>query len=551
MSILSNLLRQNFWLFILAAVTGIVSGLCNAGLIVLINRGLNASPDELGSLGWEFAGLGTIVLVTRALSQTLFMQLGQSAKAKLRMATIHSLANASYPHLERQGISKILTVLTQDLDAIVVFYISLPNIAMNGAIVCGSLLYLALISLKIFGVAVISLIIAVGGFRAVNKKAIANLRGSRRKEDDLVHYFRALYEGAKELKLNGARRKAFVEDYLASNVEDVRVQRTRGYVLFAAASSWGNFIFFGFIGLAIFVLAQVFSIDHYALAGYTVIFLYMIMPIESLLSAIPNIASTKIAMEHISDVSKLLPLEREGVARTTVPFRSIALRNVTHSYFREKENEVFKLGPINLEIDAGELIYLTGGNGSGKTTLAKIVTGLYTPEEGHVLLNDESVDDEMRGHYRETFSAVFNDFYLFENLFGFSSDNLDELAYGFLEQLQLTHKVKVESGRFSTKNLSRGQCKRLALLVVFLEDRPVYVFDEWAADQDPLFKDFFYKTLLPELKKRGKTVIAITHDDRYFHLADRHLKMEQGCIVEDSIKDHQGGYADERASRDT
>jgi putative pyoverdin transport system ATP-binding/permease protein len=100
-------------------------------------------------------------------------------------------------------------------------------------------------------------------------------------------------------------------------------------------------------------------------------------------------------------------------------------------------------------------------------------------------------------------------------------------------QLQLDRKVTVADGVFSTVELSQGQRKRLALVMTYLEDRPFYVFDEWAADQDPLFKELFYTVLLCDLKSRGKTVVVITHDDHYYHVADRCVRLEDGRIVED------------------
>ena len=177
---------------------------------------------------------------------------------------------------------------------------------------------------------------------------------------------------------------------------------------------------------------------------------------------------------------------------------------------------------------AGELVFLIGGNGSGKTTLAKLLVGLYVPEAGEIRWHGQSITDDNRESYRQHFSAVFSDFYLFDSLLGLDTVKLDTRARDYLVQLQLNHKVQVEDGRLSTLDLSQGQRKRLALLTAYLEDRSFYVFDEWAADQDPLFKQFFYLQLLPELQARDKTVLVITHDDQYFHMADRCLKLEEG-----------------------
>jgi putative ATP-binding cassette transporter len=169
--------------------------------------------------------------------------------------------------------------------------------------------------------------------------------------------------------------------------------------------------------------------------------------------------------------------------------------------------------------------------GSGKSTLAKLVVGLYSPEGGEIRLDERPITDQNRESYRQHFSVVFSDFYLFEDLLGLESPSLDQRARDYLSLLELEHKVQVKNGGLSTTALSQGQRRRLALLTAYLEDRPIYVFDEWAADQDPQYKKVFYTQLLPELKARGKGVIVITHDDRYFDLADRIFKLDYGKPV--------------------
>jgi putative ATP-binding cassette transporter len=259
----------------------------------------------------------------------------------------------------------------------------------------------------------------------------------------------------------------------------------------------------------------------------------------------PIFARAGVSMQKVQEMGLSLASQPEDSKApadcdAAASWREIELVGATHAYYCESEENNFTLGPINLTFRPGEVVFLAGGNGSGKTTLAKLITGLYIPESGEIRLDGRTVDDETRELYRQYFSAVFSDFYLFDELLGLNNPSLDAQARHYLSQLQLEGKVKVNGGKLSTINLSQGQRKRLALLTAYLEDRPFYVFDEWAADQDPLFKNVFYLYLLPELKARGKTVLVISHDDRYYHLSDRLIKLNYGKVeVEEPLDDLQ------------
>ncbi len=183
-----------------------------------------------------------------------------------------------------------------------------------------------------------------------------------------------------------------------------------------------------------------------------------------------------------------------------------------------------------MTVSGGEIVFIVGGNGSGKSTLIKLITGLYIPESGKIYFNGKLVTAENKEWFRQHFSAVFSDFYLFGNLFNLDKNIADDQIQDYLVQLQLDKKVQISNGILSTTLLSQGQRKRLALLTAYLEDRPIYVFDEWASDQDPVFKKIFYTQILPELKSKGKTVIVVTHDDQYFYLSDRIFKLDYGKI---------------------
>jgi putative ATP-binding cassette transporter len=214
-------------------------------------------------------------------------------------------------------------------------------------------------------------------------------------------------------------------------------------------------------------------------------------------------------------------------------FDSLEMRNVTYRY-DSTDDECFALGPVDLTLSPGEILFIAGGNGSGKTTLAKLLTGLYVPDTGQLCWNGRDVTSKVRADYRQLFSTVFVEGHLFDRLLGV------DLTPGKLEHwislLGMEEKVDVQTGRLLTQELSRGQHKRLALLVAALDDRPIFVFDEWAAEQDPGFKDVFYQQILPELRRIGKTVVAITHDDRYFSVATRVLMVVDGRLTDATQK---------------
>jgi putative ATP-binding cassette transporter len=359
---------------------------------------------------------------------------------------------------------------------------------------------------------------------------------ARVEEDKLYGYFRALTEGIKELKLHRNRRGEFFSRNIQTTTEIYQQLNVTAETRFAAAQSWSHLLYFALIGLILFLVPRLGEVNQRTLTGYVITTLYLMGPLAGVLSSLSMFGRASIALEHVQKLGVSLtelsveecPLEGSD---SELSFERLEMVGVMHSYHREQDETSFVLGPIDLTFRPGELVFLVGGNGSGKSTLAKLVAGLYLPEKGELRLDGEPITHTNRDNYRQLFSAVFADFYLFENLLGLKRNGLDAQAAEYLEQLHLSQKVKVKDGALSTIDVSQGQRKRLALLTAYLEDRPFYLFDEWASDQDPHFKNIFYTQLLPELKERGKSVLVITHDDRFFHLADRIIKLDYGRLA--------------------
>lgn len=536
MKLLSFLARSSRSLLLSATVTSVLGGVGASLLVGSINESLGASDAELPVLGLRFAALGVGMLFFRWLSQSQFVRLSEVTLARLRLHLSRHFAEAPYRSIEARGSGRLLAVLTEDVNTVSEFFVTLPRFVMHGAVVLGCLGYLAWLSTQVFAFSLVVVLIGVLGHLQGARRARPHLVRGREHEDRVYGHFRALFSGAKELKLNAARRREFLSDVLGTSVEQVRAEQTRGYGMHAASASWRIFLFYVVIGGVLFVLGDALGLEARVRSGYAIVFLYMMLPLHALVEASPEISRTRVALERINALGVAdgsdAPAQKTADALEGEAFRSLRLSQVRYQHRHEGDDSLFELGPIELELRPGELVFLIGGNGSGKTTLAKLLTGLYEPSAGRVQLNDRPLEPGRLEGYRQLFSAVFADFHLFQTLLGLEGEALDARAQALLELLALGHKVTVTNGVFSSTELSRGQQKRLALVVATLEDRPVYVFDEWAADQDPAYKDVFYRRILPELKARGKSLFVITHDDRFFHLADRCLKLDSGTLRE-------------------
>jgi putative ATP-binding cassette transporter len=537
MKLISFLLKYSPVSVTLAVVIGLISGVSNAALLALFNVALRGGDSSISrkTLIWCFVALCIFLPLTRYISEMLLTRLAQDALFNLRMRLCRQILDAPLRHLEELGAPRLMTALADDVPVITGTLVVFPLLCINIAVAVSGLIYLGILSWVMLLAVLGFMVIGIISYQLPIIKAMRSLALARDDADHLFTHFRDLTQGTKELKLHSRRREAFMTRVLQATAASLRKHNIAGMGIYTAAASWGQTLVFVVIGLVLFVLPGVQHTDAQSLTGYTITLLYLMTPLQVIMNTIPTLGRASIALQKVEQLGLELTAQgTEGDAAAPPeqlpPFERMDLVGVTHVYHREGEKENFTLGPIDITLNAGELVFLVGGNGSGKTTLAKLIIGLYIPEGGELRLNGKSVTDENRELFRQHFSVVFSDFHLFEILLGLDSRELDEQARHYLAQLQLTHKVEVKEGVLSTLELSQGQRKRLALLTAYLEDRPIYLFDEWAADQDPLFKEIFYYQLLPELKARGKTVVVISHDDHYYQVADRIIKLDYGKI---------------------
>lgn len=534
MKLLLVLLRASWKTVLLAGLIGAASGAASIGLIALIMHTLRDPGASTALTVGLFAALCVVILFTRIGSQMVLCRMTQANIAELRIKLCRQILASPLKHLEDIGIDRMLGCLTGNVDLVSQAINGVPVLAVNLMILLCGAVYLGSLSLSLLGFGLAFGVLGVASYRYSSRWASKYVVRSRQAQDVLLKRVRGVIEGIKELKMHQDRRLEYVEQVVkAQNV--VRESKYLGDTLHDAAIAWGRLTFFIAIGLLLFLWPRVAATNAATLTGYTLTVLYLMSPLEQIIGWLPFLGWT---LNAVSQIERLgLALEEgnkfEGVAAATPldDWQEIELAAVTHAYRREGQPHGFVLGPIDATIRRGQIVFIIGGNGSGKTTLAKLITGLYLPESGQVCLDGQPIGEDNREAYRQLFSVVFDDAVIFESLWGLKAANLDERAQEYLRQLELDHVVTVTDGVFSTTRFSRGQRKRLALVTAYLEDRPIYLFDEWAADQDPLFRRVFYQRLLPELKRRGKTVIAVTHDDRYFEAADQLIKLEEGKVV--------------------
>lgn len=548
MDLLILMAKRSWRALLVATLTGLVCGLAAAGLIAMINQSLEVFDQLRPTDGLYFAALVLLVAVSRVIADVSLLRLGQGAVHDMRLHLSAKLIDTPYAKLQRLGKHRLLAMLTDDTQTISQAVELVPILLVNAGIIAACLGYLGYLSLPLLGLTLLLIVLGSLSFNWPQRRALTSISRARELKDQLFDQYRLLTDGSKELQLNHPRRQHFFSRLLLPVSLQYRKDFVRGMSIYALVLNWGNAVFYMLIGVVLFVAPHFIELSASLVTGYILAILYMITPLSELMHALPTLGRASVALNKIRALEGEMETASETVETLpTTQVRNLVCRQVAHTYYREREDGHFTLGPIDLTLNAGEVVFITGGNGSGKTTLAMLLTGLYRPESGDILLDEQVSSANDNHHYRQHFSAIFTDFCLFENLLNGDDPQRVQQAQEYLVHLQLDHKVQIEDGKMTTLALSTGQRKRLALLSAYLEDRPCYLFDEWAADQDPVFKQFFYDRILADLRGRGKLVIVISHDDAYFGLADRLIRIESGMLSDITVRAEAGMVAQAKA----
>lgn len=553
MSILSSFSQRAPNKVFLAMLLGTVAGISYTLVIPLVMNALEQGPAALPTtepetikvFGWQvsqyrfaflFVANCLLILLARTASQVILSRVALDVTTDLRTRMYQRISQAPIAELERVGLARLVASITADVPVIVAGARLLPDLLTNTVTLAGVLGFLLFLSPSVFWFVLACIGFGVLTYQLPMLLARRYLIRARGHLDQLHEGIRGLVHGAKELKLHSGKRQDYADNVLAANERLVRETAKTGMSVMSVAQNYGNLIVLFVIGAVAFVFVNHHAMGPGVLAGVIMALLYITAPVAALLNFVPQLAMARVAQRKVDQLFG--QLEREDVGDDGAQRRDwqvMRLEQVEYRYSGRGEDSGFHVGPIDLEISRGEIVFIVGGNGSGKSTLAKLLTLHYRASAGRVLFDGVDADAATISGFRRGIAAIYSDYYLFDRPLGVDGEAAQAEIERYLDLLGLSGKVRLIDGRFSTLSLSDGQRRRLALLVAFLEDALLYVFDEWAADQDPTFKAVFYGEILPALKARGKAVVAISHDDRYFAAADRVVVMADGVVAQVNV----------------
>lgn len=541
MELLRVVFRQYRWPFIGVIALTLASAALGIGLIAFINVKLIRTTQASMAVLPEFLGFLLLLMAVTLGSQLALTALGHHFVFKLRSQFIKRIMDTDIERIEQIGNAQLLASLGSDIRSITLAFVRLPELLQGIILSIGCTVYLGWLSPKMLVVVVIWLIVTIAvSFKLVGR-VYGHLNHVREAEDSLQKDYETVITGRKELALNRQRAQQVFEQEYQRDAMHYKKHIIGADTFHLSAVNWSNIMMLGAIGMVFYMANSLGWSNNAVAATFSLTLLFLRTPLLQAVGALPTLLSAQVAFRKL----KLLRLA-EYHADFVPPapnrdWQQLELRDLSFEY----EGQQFGIGPINLTIKRGEMVFLIGGNGSGKSTLAMLLTGLYVPKSGQILLDGRAIEADNVNDYRQLFSAVFTDFHLFGKMIGPNGAAPDaKLVAEWLDQLKMAEKLEIEDQQIKNLQLSKGQQKRVALLLAAAEGRDFLLLDEWAADQDPQFRRTFYRDLLPRLSAMGKTVLAISHDDHYFQHADRLLEMRQGQLRELTGQDREAASRD-------
>jgi putative ATP-binding cassette transporter len=507
-------------------------GITNTLLIGLINTA--AKDVSTGkSVTLQFFGFALLLIVFLIVTKRANQENIRSANDLIYRFKIRIMNNAFKSNLlkiDKVGRDYIMEVLARDTQLVTNAVSALVSAFQSLATLLFLTIYMGTVSLTACLIILCTAIIVFTVGLIELFKLTDMLQEVSIKEAEVNGIYGAFLSGYKEVKMN-SRRALDITREMVTESKRINQSKTRLMLDITNFFNYLQMLLYLVVGLMIFVV-PVFSSDfstHVTTAATTALFLAS--SLTAVIMNIPTLSLANVASRTLMELSRQLAShESDRVTPGLQEFkdvRSISLENITYTHGGAQAKKAFVLGPLSYTFDVGKVYFIRGNNGSGKTTLMRLLIGLYQVGSGRILVNGEQIAEPANAAYRDLFSVVFSDFFLFKRLYGVPEFDEQEVS-DLLKLFKMENKVSIVDGAFSDLSFSTGQRKRLALLVALLEKKQFIILDEWAADQDPEFRQEFYEHIIPTLRGLGKTVIAITHDDQYYDVADHVIYMANG-----------------------
>ena len=511
-------------------------GLTGALIIAVLNQAASQVIQNENSVFEFFAFVCCLAfyLYFYRINNTESVRSTQGLLYRFRLNIINLVLKSDLSVFKFISKNEIQTTVSRDTQMISQAIVTIVNIGQSVAIAFFSLIYLATLSWIASILMLVFLLTSLFFFLQVEKKATAGLRASFLEESMTFDYVAQFLNGFPEIKMSSQRAKSFIEDLVLS-AKKSRDSREESLITLGKAFSFLQIVLYVAVGMLIFVVPVLSDTFSDVVLKVATTSLFMVGSFQSVFTSLPMIVQAEASAKQLLSLKDILEqthiqMNSKDAEDHYVNAKRLTLHGVTYQHQSLKEKRNFDLGPITTTFEAGKVYFIRGQNGSGKTTLIRVLLGLYAPTKGYITVDDQLVSQPSSSAYRDLFAVVFSDFFLFKKLYGISQESLVD-GQSLIEMFQLEDKVKILNGQFDTINLSTGQRKRLALMEALLEDKQFIVLDEWAADQDPEFRKYFYQVLIPYIKGLGKTLIAISHDDRYFDVADEIITIDQGKLI--------------------
>ena len=520
--------------FVAVVVLSVLSALLSVAVLAFISQRLLAGGAELGMVLMQFALLLLALLATATGAQVTLHRLGHRMVYGLRRDLVRRVLATDIEQLEKVGGPPLLAALSTDTRNLTIAFVHLPELVYGAALSVAALSWLAWLSPALFAVTVVWLVATAGMGIWLVGRINFHVGKVREGDDHLYQDYQAMIDGRKELALNRARAARFYQEEFDDHARAYCDHVTRADIFNGVAGNMANVLMLALIGVLFYLSSGLGWASANTASVFALTILLLRTPLIGAVAALPTLLAARVSLKKLAGLQLAegntdFALKGESLAG----FKQLSLKGACYRYPDQDGVAGFEVGPLDLTVKRGELIFVQGGNGSGKSTFARLLTGLYRPLQGALSVDGQPITEDNRVAYRQLFSSVFTDFYLFNRLLqGDGAEVRVDEVDDWLKTLGMQHKVRQADGRLSDIRFSQGQRKRLALLMAVMEQRDCLLLDEWAADQDPQFRQFFYHALLPRLQAQGKTIIAITHDDHYFDRADRLLKMDAGQLIE-------------------